>query len=391
MSRDTAPTSVAERLGLLHHTSPATDMGRLLRRFWHPVALSRELRPGKAKACRLLGETMTLYRGESGRPYLVAGHCPHRRTLLHTGWVQGEDIRCIYHGWKFDGAGQCREAPAEGAETAAKIRVPAWPVHEYAGMIFAWPGEGEAPEFSLLRKDVFERPNGLMFARAETWRCNWFQLVENSMDAVHVSFVHRAGLVGNFGAAVSGALPRLEYLETDAGIRQIATRGPGNVRVSDWTFPNCNHIVVPGVGPGDPWIDVGHWNVPNDDETTTRMMIYSIPSTTPEADARITAYFEEFGDYNPADHHDDLFDRGIYPRDVLLQLTSAQDYVAALGQDAIADRSRERLGKSDAGIVLLRRLCWREMDAIREGRPAKQWTRLPNSAELPTQNAALAG
>ena len=81
------------------------------------------------------------------------------------------------------------------------------------------------------------------------------------MDAVHVSFVHHAGKVGPFGETVTSAIPQLEYQETDAGIRQIATRAKDNVRISDWTFPNYNHIVIPAIK-GDPWIDTCVWRVP---------------------------------------------------------------------------------------------------------------------------------
>jgi 5,5'-dehydrodivanillate O-demethylase len=377
----------AERLRLLPQTSRGTEMGTLLRMFWQPVARADALPPGGARPVRLLGEDLTLYRGESGRLYLVGGHCPHRLSALHTGWVQGERIRCMYHGWQFDGGGRCTERPAEGDGRVPDIRIAGYPVHEYAGAVFAYMGEGPAPAFELLRKDVFERPASLYFVREELWPCNWFQLVENSLDATHVSFVHHWGTVGKFGEHVAATIPRLEYLETDAGIRQIATRSTNSVRVSDWTFPNKNHIVVPGLEQGDPWIDVGHWNVPVDDTHTLRLMIYSVPSAGAEADARITRYFAEVGDYNPADHHDELIVRRRVPRDALIQLTSAQDYVAAVGQGAIVDRSRELLGRSDAGIALLRRIFWRELDAIRAGRPPKAWRRLEGSSELPRQVA----
>jgi 5,5'-dehydrodivanillate O-demethylase len=246
-------------------------------------------------------------------------------------------------------------------------------------------GEGPAPEFQLPRKDVFESPDRLMFARHETWPCNWFQQVENSLDATHVSFVHHWGTVGRFGEHVAATVPKLEYLETDAGIRQTATRSRNSVRVSDWTFPNKNHIVVPGIAENDPWIDVGHWIVPNDDGHSTRFMIYSIPRVSPEADRRIVDYFAEFGDYNPADHHDELFLHKKVPDDVLLQLTSAQDYIAAVGQGAIVDRTGERLGRSDMGIAFLRRIFWRELEAIRSGRPTKAWRKLEQAPVMPHQ------
>jgi 5,5'-dehydrodivanillate O-demethylase oxygenase subunit len=381
----------ADKLELLPQCARGTEMGTLLHMFWHPVARSAALVAGRARSVRILGEDLTLYRGESGRPYLVGGRCAHRLSALHTGWIEGERIRCMYHGWQFDGSGQCTQRPAEGDTRMPNIRIAGYPLHEYAGAIFAYMGEGPAPEFQLLRKDVFERPDGLMFAREEIWPCNWFQLVENSLDATHVSFVHHWGRVGKFGQHVAATIPKLEYVETDAGIRQIATRSKNSVRVSDWTFPNKNHIVVPGLSESDPWIDVGHWNVPLDDTHTMRFVIYSVPSAGVEADERIRSYFEAFGDYNPADHHAELLVERKVPQDELIQLTSAQDYVAAIGQGASVDRSRELLGKSDAGIALLRRIFWRELDAIRAGRPTKAWCRLEQSSELPRQMAEPAG
>ena len=125
MSQDDGAMSMNERLALLHRTGPDTDMGKLLRRFWHPVALSREVTSGRARACKILDESLAIYRGESGRPYLVAGQCPNRLTFLHTGWVEGEEIRCMYHGWKFNGSGQCVEAPAEGDADSLAGRIAA--------------------------------------------------------------------------------------------------------------------------------------------------------------------------------------------------------------------------------------------------------------------------
>jgi len=208
------------------------------------------------------------------------------------------------------------------------------------------------------------------------------------MDAVHVGFVHQKGRSGNFIKVVSQAIPELEYIETEAGIRQIATRGEGNVRVSDWSFPNSNHISLPGLEPGDAWIDVGHWNVPMDDEHTYRMNIWSSPSQTPAIDARINAYFARSGEYDPAFHHDELFKAGRYPEDHLFELTSAQDYVAQCGQGVIADREHENLGRSDAGIAFLRRVFTREVDAVAGGGTPKTWTRLREAAVLPEQAAA---
>src|SRR3954463_5593542 len=146
-------TAMAERLRLLSQTGPNTDMGRLLRRFWQPVATSQSVNPGAARPLRVMGEDLTLYRSDSGRAYIVAGRCAHRLTQLHTGWVQGEEIRCMYHGWKYGGTGQCTEAPAEGADSAARIKIAGSPVHEFWGLIFPFFGGGIAPTFDLPPKE----------------------------------------------------------------------------------------------------------------------------------------------------------------------------------------------------------------------------------------------
>lgn len=369
------------RMKELSETSRDSLMGKLLRRFWHPLALSASVAPGKAKAVRLLGEDLALYRGASGRPYLIDGRCAHRRTLLHTGWVEGEHIRCMYHGWQYDGSGQCTARPAEKPGGEARIRIASYPVHEYCGIIFAWLGGGAAPAFDLPRKSSFEQPGVLLFPRKELWPCNWLQHVENSLDSVHVSFAHQMGRVGAFGEAITAEVPELSYRETEAGICQIAVRAKSQVRISDWTFPYGNHVSLPGLSPQDPWLEISNWMVPVDDEHTMRVSLFAAPSSDPETDRRLTEYFRECGDYNAADHHRALF-AGQYPTDPLVRLTSAQDYVVLVGQGAIADRTQERLGQSDAGIILLRRMLRREMDAISNAAPTKAWRRLEQPSKL---------
>jgi 5,5'-dehydrodivanillate O-demethylase len=375
-----------ERLNALTHTGPDTLMGQLLRRFWQPVAVSKHLNAGSAKPIRIMCENLTLYRSDDGNAHLVGAYCAHRRSLLHTGWVEGEEIRCIYHGWKFDGTGQCTLRPAERDTAMPNITIPGYPVHEYGGMIFAYLGPDEPPAFELPRKPSFEG-NGFHVVRRQVWPCNWLQLVENSLDALHVSFVHARGRAGRFIENVSQILPELDYVETEAGIRQIATRGPDNVRISDWTFPNNNHIKLPGPLKDGPWIDAGIWNVPIDDTQTMRLNIYAMPSLGKEIDDKLMAEWEAHENYDPSHHHDELLYHNAYPEDHHSDLTNAQDYVAQVGQGTVADRENEILGRSDAGIAFLRRLFFRELDLIRENKPTKAWHLLDHPVDLPTQHA----
>ncbi|MBM2811389.1 MAG: Rieske (2Fe-2S) domain protein [Chloroflexi bacterium] len=141
------------------HIGPGTLGGRYMRTFWHPVYRAQDLQPGRAAPIQVLGERVTLYRGESGRPYLIAFRCAHRGSQLSVGWIEGDDLHCRYHGWAYGGNGQCVLQPGEDEDYASKIRVPAYPAEEHLGLIFVYLGEGEPPE--LRRFPDFDRPGVL--------------------------------------------------------------------------------------------------------------------------------------------------------------------------------------------------------------------------------------
>ena len=94
--------------------------------------------------------------------------------------------------------------------------------------------------------------------------------------------------------------------------------------------------------------------------------------------------------YSPSAHHEELFVERNCPEPATNELTQAQDYVAQVGQGAIVDRARERLGQSDAGIILLRKIFLRELNALRSGHPLKRWVQRSEPLELPTQSGAAA-
>jgi 5,5'-dehydrodivanillate O-demethylase len=250
-------------------------------------------------------------------------------------------------------------------------------------------GEGPAPAFELPQKHFLDEPGRHIVALEQVWDCNWFQQIENSLDAVHVSFAHRWGKSTRFDQGITTSVPELAYEETSSGIRQIATRSKDNVRISDWTFPNNNHVLTPGPKKGDPWIDVTIWRTPIDDERTARLALFSFPESLEEAARRLGEGSDN--DYNPADHYQELLN---HQNDLDLndmQFITAQDYVAVRGQGTIMDRTAENLSSSDAGILMLRKVFLRELEAIRAGQPTKKWTKLAEKFDLPVPAAEAAG
>jgi 5,5'-dehydrodivanillate O-demethylase oxygenase subunit len=359
------------RLDLLVQSGPDTLMGKLLRRFWHPIAIAESLPAGRARALRILCEDLTLFRGGGGTPFLVGGRCAHRCTELHTGWVEDDQIRCMYHGWRYDGSGQCTEMPAERHTKPETVKIEGYPVREYAGLIFTYMGPLPAPSFELARNPVLEDAALDTSAHEEVWDCNWFQQIENSLDSTHLSFVHQWPNATRLGAEIGAAIPELQYEETSSGIRQTAIR-PSGVRISNWTFPNCNNVLGAPARAGDPWSTTVAWQVPIDDENTLRITLKSYPGG--EIGAAIRANGGVFQS-KVMESADILFSEHRLPDHGPADLVRDQDYAAVRGQSRIHDRKRERLGASDAGIALARRIFFREMEAIRSGAPTKQWSK----------------
>jgi 5,5'-dehydrodivanillate O-demethylase len=348
-----------------------------MRSFWQPVSRSRDLAAGRALPLTVMSEQFTLYRGESGAPHLVAFRCAHRGTQLSTGWVEGEEIRCFYHGWKYGPDGQCTEQPAEPEPFCQRIRLRSYPVEEYLGLVFAYLGEGSPPPLPRYRE--FEEPGIVENGPPNVWPCNFFNRLENSPDPVHLAFVHRwspfteSGLVG---------IPEVAGEETDYGIETRARRPNDRVRVTHFHMPNINLIS----NSGDPSEEqTGHgisinlsWRVPVDDESCMSFNANYVPVTGEAADEYRARRAQRRPNVTPAPVIAEAILRGelrVEDTTDVANVVNVQDYVAQIGQGAIAPRAQDHLGRSDVLVILLRRIWERELRNLAEGRPLKVWHR----------------
>jgi 5,5'-dehydrodivanillate O-demethylase oxygenase subunit len=363
-------------------TGPGTLAGRYLRRFWHPIFRAEELAAGKAKPIRVMGEDFTLYRGAGGAPHVVEFRCAHRGTQLSAGWVEGDCIRCMYHGWLYDSAGQCVEQPAEAKSFAKKIRIRSFPAREYLGVIFAFLGDGEPPPFP--RYPHFEKEGVLEILPVQVWPCNFFQRVDNNGDTFHVPFVHRGAYLAT---DIRSGLPRIAKKESHWGTTAYATFPGGWTNVLQFIMPNAYTFRNPSPDKDIPWDDRFQWDVPFDDEHSLQFRLRLIPLTGAaarqyrERRAEMLAK-ESFSIVGAGESvlrgNLDFVDLPKLTND-RISLIHAQDYVSQAGQGVIADRKREHLGKSDSGIILFRKIWERELKAFAAGRPLKKWA-LPQTA-----------
>src|ERR1700709_364155 len=105
---------------------------------WYPLAWSRELKPGGTLAATYAGEPIVLVRPTEGAVYALEDRCAHRQAPLSKGTVDGQSVRCCYHGWAYGRSGKCVDVPYLGKDKLPN-GVRAYPCRERGGMILVFP------------------------------------------------------------------------------------------------------------------------------------------------------------------------------------------------------------------------------------------------------------
>lgn len=372
---------------------PDKPTGKLLRRYWQPVALIEELdeqRP--VRAVKLLGQDFVLFRDELGRYGLLDRDCPHRGADLAFGRPEDGGLRCPFHGWLFDVTGQCLETPAEPANSklCQRIRQKSYPVVLKSGILFAYLGEGEPPAFADL--DCFVAPDSHVFAFKGHIACNWLQALEVGIDPAHASFLHRffedEDPNANYGRQFRAnsadsdmpmtkvlrefSRPQIEVERTDYGLRLFALRQISDanmhVRVTNLLFPQA--FVIPLSAE----MTITQWHVPIDDVNCYWYAIFTSFSQ-PVDKAQMRAQRLELytlPDYIPRKNKANNY--GFDPLEQKSQTytgmgfdINVHDQWAVESQGPIQDRTREHLGSTDKAIINYRSMLMKAIDQAEKG------------------------
>lgn len=178
-----------------------------LRNMWYVAGFSADLQPGKCLARRFLNEPVVLFRTQSGVISALIDRCSHRAMPLSKGHVDGERIRCAYHGVEFAPSGACARIPGQDrVPPAANLR--AYPVCERDEFIWIWMGDVEKADTNLIMSNPEHRdPSWSWRPYYMHVKCNWQLLVDNILDLTHVAYIHANTIGGNpqthFAADVS--------------------------------------------------------------------------------------------------------------------------------------------------------------------------------------------
>jgi phthalate 4,5-dioxygenase len=261
---------------LLSATSAGTPMGDLLRRFWLPALLSRELEvDGAPVRVRLLGEDLIAFRDTKGRVGLLHEHCSHRGASLYFGNNSDCGLRCWYHGWKYDVDGNCLDMPNEPPQSQYKdaIKHPAYPCIERNGVVMAYLGP-PAKKPPLPDLEWLNVPADHVYVSKRYQDCHWLQGMEGDIDSSHLGFLHgieamkkatEHDMAASRDLVAQGTHPKIEIVQRPAGIVQGARRDADAAhhywRIGAWMMPG--YTVLPAF-PGDAALG-GHAWVPVDD------------------------------------------------------------------------------------------------------------------------------
>ena len=367
-------------------TGKGTLMGALFRRYWLPALISTELEAdGAPVRFRLLNEDLVAFRDTSGEVGILSENCPHRGVSLALGRNEYDGLRCLYHGWKFDVAGQCVDMPTEPVESGFrnKVRAGAYGVREHGGAVWVYMGAPESePPFPFYYWTTVPDSNRIMAKWIQD--ANWLQSLEGGIDTVHASFLHNSaegpmvapGAQSGNNLMFSDTRPKLEIEETTYGFRYASIRrGPDEAKRYVRITP---HIMPASSYPPFSREDNRIWNmwVPRDDGTCWAWDV-CFNETKPMSD-ELKEGLREYRGYYAFDPKTFLKYAG--PQNMWLQDRElmrkeswsgirglfVQDNAVQESMGPIVDRTLEHLGTTDAAIIKARKLYIKAAIALAE-------------------------
>jgi phthalate 4,5-dioxygenase oxygenase subunit len=377
---------------LLCRVGAGTPMGELMRQYWLPGLLSREVpQPdGDPRRIVLLGEQLIAFRDTGGQVGVIQNHCPHRGASLFFGRNEEAGLRCVYHGWKFDTGGNCIDMPNEPAESdfKSKVKAVAYPTRERGGIVWVYMGPRSAenlPPLPDLEGNMLpDDQTGIGIFQRE---CNWMQALEGDIDTAHVGFLHQGAISadsvpdGSWAKyALSDRAPRFKVLDIDTGVTYGTYRAadPGNTywRVAHFLFPFYTMVAAGVLGLK---VSVRAW-VPIDDNHCFGLSMSKLGTQARRtaqaggnlADAPLlpdsSDWYGRFRFEANADN-DYQIDRDKQRSGTSfsgIPSVSLEDHAVTESMGPIYDRTKERLGSTDAMIIRTRRRLMSAAVAFKE-------------------------
>jgi len=224
---------------------------------WYAAAWAHEVADGRKLARTFLELPVVIYRGESGQYVALDDRCCHRAAPLSLGRIEGDCIRCMYHGMKYAADGTCVEIPGqERIPTTQRVR--SFPIEERGGLLWIWMGDpGKADPADIHDYPPLSDPawRGLPTPAYLHYEANWLLIVDNLADFSHLAFVHTKTLGGSEEYAYKTTSQPVDEIEGGFGFERWhkdSAPPPYHAKVSpegDSKVDRCNLVkmLLPGI------------------------------------------------------------------------------------------------------------------------------------------------
>jgi nitrite reductase/ring-hydroxylating ferredoxin subunit len=367
----------------LPRTGPGTKGGEMLRRYWHPVCLSANLKDIPV-AVRMLCEDLVVFRDGKGRPGLLGIRCPHRLASLEYGQVREDGLMCSYHGWKYDVTGRCIEQPLEPLDSDLKsnIRHLWYPVQEWGGVVWTYMGPEKDNPPPLPKIDVLARTDGeVRVTDGDVRNYNYLNWMENFADMGHAVILH--------GLEVRDIPPELrpyndhtiknwmplplEHVETDYGMKTVSVLDTGDPEVkfvNTWSMAIPIHWRFSGLRSGFP-----------PDFTDERQEGGGMIRIIDDAHFELFRYnlmrkgnFKGVWVFGLPQGLEGTVEKKTYDKRKYSNwegIPALEDLVLQESQGAIPERRLEHLASSDRGVIMMRRIWHKAMGDVAQGKDPK--------------------
>eukprot|EP01121_Diplochlamys_sp_Union-15-3_P022797 TRINITY_DN9813_c0_g1_i1.p1 TRINITY_DN9813_c0_g1~~TRINITY_DN9813_c0_g1_i1.p1 ORF type:complete len:412 (+),score=50.32 TRINITY_DN9813_c0_g1_i1:106-1341(+) len=159
---------------------------------WYHLLLSKELKVGDVQRVDCFGQSLVLFRGNNGKPHVLDAYCPHLGANLGNGGrVVDNCLQCPFHGWKFNGAGECVEIPYSD-KIPSNAKTKSWPALEQNGhIIFYYHVEGKEPDWiPSVYKEIEDGSYQFIGLSEHRISAHIQEIPENGADVSHLHFLH---------------------------------------------------------------------------------------------------------------------------------------------------------------------------------------------------------
>jgi phenylpropionate dioxygenase-like ring-hydroxylating dioxygenase large terminal subunit len=193
-----------------------------LRNCWYVAGWNYEVKAGQLAPRSVIGVPLLFYRLQDGRVVALEDRCCHRKAPLSLGRLEGDNIRCMYHGLKFDSTGKCIEIPGqETIPSSACVRT--FPVVERHSWLWVWMGDRARADENLIPPAVgLDDPRWTIRTGQLDYDAGYLLVNDNLCDLSHIAYAHEK----TFGVGDD------QMAKTRPTVKTL----PRGIRVQRWTI-----------------------------------------------------------------------------------------------------------------------------------------------------------